>query len=203
MSTAVDETSGHEVSTAAVPATHHNNACLSTMEYVMRDREGNRAASILLFGDVTNCSELRQLVLDGTLQVCLVRAPLVVDLFQVQCALAKVLAKKSSGRLKTRSVLSEVLYVLGPTGNIRDSLTQMGAQDSDSAVVVVRLDDPEDKHLDMLSERIKGRQLPVEKIPQFTDSQAIAKLFKVTESELSAGSLLDALVTRVALKDEV
>lgn len=170
------------------------------MEYVMRDGKGNRTGSIMLFGDVTNCSELRRLVLEGSLEVCLIRASLVVDLFQVQCAMARVLAKK---RLKTKSMLSEVLYVLGPTGNIRDSLTQMGAQDGDSAVIVVRLDDPEDKHLKMLLERIKGRQLPLETIPQFTDSDAVVKLFKVTESELSAGSLLDAVVTRIALKDEV
>lgn len=171
------------------------------MEYVVHNREGKRAASILLFGDVTNCSELRQMVLSGGLQVCLIRSSLVADVFQVQCAIAKVLTNHSSGRMKTRSLLSEILYILGPTSSIGDSLRQMGAQDSDKTLIVVRLDDPEDRHLSTLKEHIKGRQLPLNSIPQFTDSQALAKLFKVTEKELSMGSLLDAVVTRIALKD--
>lgn len=175
----------------------------SAMEFVMRDREGKSAASILLFGDVANCGELRQLVLSGSLQVCLIRASLVADIFQVQCAVAKALANQSSGRMKTRSLLSEILYVLGPTGSIGDSLRQMGAQDADSAIVVVRLDDPGDCHLKTLTERIKGCQLPLDSIPQFTDTQALAKLFKVTEKELTVGTLLDAVVTRIALKDTV
>lgn len=173
------------------------------MEFVVRNREGKSMASILLFGEVTNCGELRQLVLSGGLQVCLIRASLVADIFQVQCAVAKALANHSSGRMKTRSLLSEVLYVLGPTGSIGDSLRQMGAQDTDSTFVVVRLDDPGDSHLKTLMERIKGRQLPLDSIPQFTDTQALAKLFKVTEKELSVGTLLDAVVTRIALKDTV
>lgn len=169
----------------------------------MHNEEGKRGASILLFGDVMNCSELRQMVLGGGLQVCLIRAPLVADIFQVQCALAKALANHSNGRMKTRSLLSEILYVLSPTGSIADSLRQMGAQDSDTTLIVVCLDDPEDKHLNSLKEHIKGRQLPLNNIPQFTDPQALAKLFKVTEKELSVGSLLDAVVTRIALKDMV
>ncbi|KAH7962007.1 hypothetical protein HPB52_013961 [Rhipicephalus sanguineus] len=180
----------------------HFPAC-SAMEFVMRDREGKSAASILLFGNVANCGELRQLVLSGSLQVCLIRASLVADIFQVQCAVAKALANQSNGRMKTRSLLSEILYVLGPTGSIGDSLRQMGAQDADSTIVVVRLDDPGDCHLKTLTERIKGHQLPMDSIPQFTDTQALAKLFKVTEKELTVGTLLDAVVTRIALKDTV
>lgn len=169
----------------------------------MHNQEGKREASILLFGDVTNCNELRQMVLSGGLQVCLIRASLVADVFQVQCALAKALANHSNGRMKTRSLLSEILYILGPTGSIGDSLRQMGAQDSDTTLIVVCLDRLEDRHLNSLKERIKGRQLALDSIPQFTDSQALAKLFKVTEKELSVGGLLDAIVTRIALKDTV
>uniref|UniRef100_G3MMJ2 Kinase binding protein CGI-121 n=1 Tax=Amblyomma maculatum TaxID=34609 RepID=G3MMJ2_AMBMU len=173
------------------------------MEYVMHNREGNRAATILLYDNVTNCSDLRQMVLNSGLQVCLIRASLVADVFQVQCALAKALANHSNGRMKTRSLLSEILYILGPTGSIGDSLRQMGAQDSDTTLVLVCMNDPEDRHLNSLKEHIKGSQLPLDSIPQFTDCKALAKLFKVTEKELSVGSLLDAVVTRIALKDMV
>ncbi|KAL3182171.1 hypothetical protein MRX96_035190 [Rhipicephalus microplus] len=180
-----------------------NQKTCSSMEYVMHNKEGKRAASILLFSDVTNCSELRQLVLSGCLQVCLIRASLVADIFQVQCAVAKALANHSSGHMKTRSLLSEILYVLGPSGSIGDSLRQMGAQDADTTIVVVRLDDPGDCFLKTLTERIKGRQLPLDSIPQFTDTGALTKMFKVTEKELTVGTLLDAVVTRIALKNTV
>ncbi|KAL3233256.1 hypothetical protein MRX96_022890 [Rhipicephalus microplus] len=150
-----------------------NQKTCSSMEYVMHNKEGKRAASILLFSDVTNCSELRQLVLSGCLQVCLIRASLVADIFQ------------------------------GPSGSIGDSLRQMGAQDADTTIVVVRLDDPGDCFLKTLTERIKGRQLPLDSIPQFTDTGALTKMFKVTEKELTVGTLLDAVVTRIALKNTV
>lgn len=173
------------------------------MDFDIVDKTGKRLASILLFSNVKNTSELRQMAVEGKISACFVRAALIVDLFQVQCAVKKALIKRENGTTKTRTILSEILYELSPVKNITESMKQIGIHDSDSAVIVVLVDDHDNQHLEMLLKCVQGEQEPLSRIADFADPQALRKLFKVTDKKLSFGSLLDAVVTRMAIKDYV
>ncbi|XP_029840864.2 EKC/KEOPS complex subunit TPRKB [Ixodes scapularis] len=173
------------------------------MEHDVLDRSGSKLASILLFADVQNSAQLTQMAVDGAISACVVRASLIVDLFQLQCAVQKALANRRNGTMKTRSILSEILYQLAPTKNISDSLKQLGAHENDTSVVVVLVDDPDDKHCAKLLESARGERAPLEKLSALSDPQALRKLFKITDKELAVGSLLDAVVTRMAVKDTI
>ncbi|CAN8005087.1 unnamed protein product [Ixodes hexagonus] len=173
------------------------------MEHDILDRSGNKLASILLFSNVQNSAELTQMAVEGAISACFVRASLITDLFQVQCAVQKALVNRRHGTMKTRSILSEILYQLAPTKNISDSLKQFGAHDTDTAVIVVLVDDSEDKHRTKLLESLRGERVALDKLSELSDPQALRKLFRVTDKELTVGSLLDAVITRMATKDTV
>lgn len=173
------------------------------MEHDILDRSGNRLASILLLANVQNSAELTQMAVEGAISACFIRASLIVDLFQVQCAVQKALVNRRNGTSKTRTVLSEILYQLAPTRNISDSLKQLGAHDTDTAVVVVLVDDPDDRHRAKLLEQLRGERVALDKLSELSDPQALKKLFKITDKELAVGSLLDAVVTRMAVKDMI
>lgn len=162
---------------------------------------GGENISILLFTDVTNASDVKNKVIAENIPACLIRAEFVLDLFQLQCAVKKALINKKNGTMKTRKVTTEVLYQLSPSKNIAESLKTFGARDDENTVVIVLINDENDQHKTLLRESIDGTQIGLERISEFSNSSALQKMFKVGEKELSVGTLLDGIVTRMAVKD--
>ncbi|XP_028809691.1 EKC/KEOPS complex subunit TPRKB isoform X1 [Denticeps clupeoides] len=182
----------------------------------------------MLFTDVKNAAALRKSAMEGQINGALINpamvralsadsasarrplslkvriSPQLVDPFQALVAANKAVHLQKAGKMKTRSLLSEIIFNLSPTNNISEAFRRFGMSDGDGAVHVVTVHPREDmSDVDTILARVEGRQVPVGEISTFTDVPGIKKLYKVTPSEEKCGSLLEAVVCRMAVKDVV
>nr|XP_023685965.1 EKC/KEOPS complex subunit TPRKB isoform X1 [Paramormyrops kingsleyae] len=155
-----------------------------------------------LFKDVKNAAELRKAAIGGEISCALINPSMVVGPFQVQIAANKALHLQRVGKMKTRSLYSEVIFNLCPTNNISEAFKKFGTSDSDSAVLIALIHTEEDSHnIDAICAKVDGQQIPVEHLATISDIPKVKKVYKVTPAEEACGSLLDAVVCRMAVKD--
>ncbi|XP_061108979.1 EKC/KEOPS complex subunit TPRKB isoform X2 [Conger conger] len=138
----------------------------------------------LLFKDVKNAADLRKKAISGEIIGALINPSMVVDPFQVLLATNKALHLQKAGKMKTRSLFSEIIFNLSPTNN----------------VVLVHADG-ERNNMDDIQSKVDGQQIPVHRVSSLSNIAKIKKLYKVTPQEELCGSLLDAVVCRMATKD--
>ncbi|KAG9335888.1 hypothetical protein JZ751_003545 [Albula glossodonta] len=156
----------------------------------------------LLFKDVKNAAELRKSAMAGEIPGALINPSMVVDPFQVLVATNKALHLQKAGKMKTRTLYSEIIFNLSPTNNISEAFKRFGISDSDEAVQVVLVHTEEERtNTDDILSRVDGQQIPVDRVSSLSDTAKIKKLYKVTPQEEACGSLLDAVICRMATKD--
>ncbi|KAJ8269055.1 hypothetical protein COCON_G00116620 [Conger conger] len=156
----------------------------------------------LLFKDVKNAADLRKKAISGEIIGALINPSMVVDPFQVLLATNKALHLQKAGKMKTRSLFSEIIFNLSPTNNISEAFKNFGISDSDRAVQVVLVHaDGERNNMDDIQSKVDGQQIPVHRVSSLSNIAKIKKLYKVTPQEELCGSLLDAVVCRMATKD--
>lgn len=159
--------------------------------------------TLLLFRDVKNAAELRQNAMAGEISGALLNATMVVSPFQVLVAANKAINLQQSRKMKTRSLFSEIIFNLSPTNNISEAFKRFGISDGDDSVLVVLVHKDEDgaQLVSDITATVDGRQVPVEDLSSLTDLEKIKKLYKITPQEDRTGTLLDAVVCRMAAKD--
>ncbi|XP_016392021.1 EKC/KEOPS complex subunit Tprkb-like [Sinocyclocheilus rhinocerous] len=156
----------------------------------------------LLFKDVKNATELRKMAVNGEIKGALINPSLVVDAFQILVAANKAVHLHKNGKMKTRSLYSEIIYNLSPTNNISEAFKRFGISDSDSAVHIVLVHNKDETlSIDNIISKVDGQQIAVDRVSDLTDVAKIKKLYKVAPQEEKCGSLLDAVVCRMATKD--
>ncbi|KAM8908012.1 EKC/KEOPS complex subunit TPRKB isoform 2-T2 [Spinachia spinachia] len=139
----------------------------------------------MLFKDVRNAAELRQCAVEGKIKGGLINPTMLVNPFQVLVAANKAVSLQKMGKMKTRSLFSEIIFNLSPTNNISEAFKRFGSSDGDDSVLVVLVQDKDEPQLlSDITARVSGRQL-----------------YKITPQEEKCGTLLDAVVCRMATKD--
>lgn len=159
-----------------------------------------RIVTQMLFKDVKNAAELRKSAVEGKINGALINPTMLVDPFQVLVAANKAVHLQTIGKMKTRSLYSEIIFNLSPTNNISEAFKRFGISDGDESVMVVVVHQ-KDELLSDVASRVDGRQVPAEEVSSLSDSAKIKKLYKVTPQEEKCGSLFDAVVCRMATKD--
>ncbi|XP_076860884.1 EKC/KEOPS complex subunit TPRKB [Brachyhypopomus gauderio] len=154
-----------------------------------------------LFKDVTNSAELRKMAIDGQIKCALINPSMILDPFQTLAAANKAVHLMKVGKMKTRSLYSEIIFNLSPTNNISEAFKRFGMSDSDNAVLIVLVHNKEEDLKDDVVSKVKGEQIPAEHIASLSDIDKIKKLYKITPQEEKCGSVLDAVVCRMATKD--
>ncbi|XP_019948029.1 EKC/KEOPS complex subunit TPRKB [Paralichthys olivaceus] len=162
----------------------------------------DRTVTQVLFKEVKNAAELRQSAVDGQINAALIKPTMLVDPLQVLVAANKAVHLQNTGKMKTRSLNSEMIFNLSPTNNISDAFRRFGISDGDDSVMVVVVHDKNESQLvEDIAAKVDGRQIPVEDVSSLSDSAKIRKLYKVTSQEETCGTLLDAVICRMATKD--
>ncbi|XP_058481804.1 EKC/KEOPS complex subunit TPRKB [Solea solea] len=153
-----------------------------------------------LFKEVKNAAELRQSAVEGKINGALINPTMLVDPFQVMVAANKAVHFQKTGKMKTRSLYSEIIFNLSPTNNISEAFKRFGISDADDSVMIVVVHDKNETQQDIAA-KVDGRQVPVEDVSSLSDPAKIKKLYKITPQEEKCGTLLDAVVCRMATKD--
>ncbi|XP_008291019.1 EKC/KEOPS complex subunit TPRKB [Stegastes partitus] len=156
----------------------------------------------MLFKEVKNAAELRQSAVEGKISGALINPTMLVDPLQVLVAANKAVHLQTIGKMKTRSLYSEIIFNLSPTNNISEAFKRFGISDGDESVMVVVVHKKDEVQLlSDVTARVDGRQVPAEDVSSLSDSAKIKKLYKVAPQEDKCGTLLDAVICRMATKD--
>ncbi|KAK3871843.1 hypothetical protein Pcinc_009301 [Petrolisthes cinctipes] len=171
---------------------------------VTLEDEGHTTCHVVLFTEVENAAELRQLIMKGQVEASLVKPEMVVDVFPVVVAANKAVRSQAAKKMVTRSVFSEILFNLSPTKNITESLKTFGLGDSDKSVLAVVLEGSEEAQtgrMEKLMTQIKGQVTDLIHLSSLTDEKRVRELYKIPDPELTVSSLSEAVVSRVACKE--
>ena len=134
------------------------------------------SVSVTLFDNVSNMSELKEMLVKGKLEAALVNATMVPDVFAVLLAANKAVHLSESGKIKTRNVFSEILYNLSPSSNISDSLKTFGLNEKEPVLVVVVINKGEANKMNSVIPLIKGEQMSLTKLQSIADENKIKKV---------------------------
>ncbi|GAA6046460.1 hypothetical protein JCM3770_004933 [Rhodotorula araucariae] len=193
---------------------------------------------LALFSPIQNAAELRKrLVTTSTLAAdeagdnerravdfAFVDAKMITSRLHVLTAVQQALLARSDGSLKTKTLHSEVLWMLEPGTNITDSLKHFGLSPTTSSLLLVHIapapetpaeeQAPGEEILRRMEAVVQGPMVPLDALGQISgggfDEKAVRKVYKLNQDtalkSLRAGSdealrILDQLVTSaVALK---
>ncbi|XP_046483325.1 EKC/KEOPS complex subunit TPRKB [Neodiprion pinetum] len=170
---------------------------------VQLDEDTGKFITLYLFINVENTEEIRKKLISGELQCCVMKAGLVVDLFQVIVAANKAVVNEKFGKLTTRTIFTEILFNMSLSKNITQSLVKFGIDDKEKNIIVGIIhgsDNTEAMAKDSLA-AIKGERVSIGRLKEITDTSVVKKIYKVDESELKVSSLVDCVVSKMNTKD--
>ena len=158
-----------------------------------------RELAVWTFADVANAEEVRAAVRDGTLECAVLDARAIASLACVELAAYKAALACERGAMVTRAVHSELVFCLSPTRHISEAFRRFGGDENTRALIVCKFD-ANDEDLERVRSVVKGELVAFDARPA-VDEAALKKWYKVHENELEIGSLADAVLSRIAIRD--
>ena len=161
--------------------------------------EANARVGVWVFNNVTNAAEVKRALMDGKLDVTLLNSTSVAAMSCIELACYKARVAASRDGLVTKALHAEVVFCLSPSRHISESFRRFGGDDSSTSLIVCKFD-PQDGDDAALRQLIAGDVVKfADKAPH--DAATLRKWYKINESELALGSLEDAILSRIAIRD--
>ncbi|KAB0793943.1 hypothetical protein PPYR_13563 [Photinus pyralis] len=159
----------------------------------------NSTIKMKLYRNVKNVAELRQKILNRTLDCCITKPSLIVDPFQVVVAANKAVVAE---KLTTKSIYSEILFNLSISKNITQSLQKFGIDDKEREILVVVVERPNDGNdCEVVFRQIDGEEIDVSRLEELANLQEIKKVYKLSDLEFEHLPMLNSVVSRIAGKE--
>ncbi len=160
---------------------------------------------IRAFKNVRNPLKIAETAVEDVARMAVVDLNMVASEFHLKTAVVKALVNECTGKMKTKSISSEMLYQVSATTNINESTKHCGIG-SESITVAFVFARPITSVDEEMFDSVDGEGFDIATLasPEYLDKEKLAKLvklFKITAQELEFSSLDHAIATRLATKD--
>ncbi|KAJ1622993.1 kinase binding protein CGI-121-domain-containing protein, partial [Pavlovales sp. CCMP2436] len=151
---------------------------------------------VLVFDEVSNALEISQWVRQPGADFAAIDARMVVGVPQLFAASMLAVHAEERGKLVTHALPSEVVYALSASKQINEAFRRFGASETSARIVIVTFDAAAAARL---HDAVRGKLADPRSLATSFDDTAVRKAYRISETELRVSSLLDAIVSRIAI----